>query len=169
MKPQRRRPEDIEGLPDQPIHIRRFDPAYKQAALLYQERLNQILIPWNAQAELTGSVALEIATKGEWEYAIYLDDAGWYPVLVGLINHFHAVHYLSEDLAVFTDVFEGIEIEVFPVRNEAAARNRAIMTYWQTNPGALQAYEQGKLDHTYSKREYYRWKDNYFAEIVETL
>jgi len=169
MKPQRRPKESIDRLPEQPIEIKPFDPISKQAAVIYCEPLNQLLAPYNASAELTGSVALEIATKGEWEYAIYLSDEQWFPVLVCLINHFGSIHLLSDDFAVFTDHSQTTEIEVLPMRRESARRNRAIMNYWRTNPAALKEYEQGKLDHSYSRREYYRWKDEYLARIVEML
>jgi hypothetical protein len=33
----------------------------------------------------------------------------------------------------------------------------------------LKEYEQGKLQHAFSKREYYRWKDEYIARIVEAV
>jgi hypothetical protein len=118
---------------------------------------------------LTGSVELEISTKGEWEYGIYLTDEQWFPVLVFLINHFGSIHTLMDDFAVFTDRFHGIDIEIFPMCNESAQRNRAIMDYWGRNPVALKDYEQGKLWHAFSKREYYRWKDEYIARIVEML
>lgn len=169
MKPQRRRKEDIDSLPNQPIEIKRYDLVYKQKANAYREHLNQLLIPFGASSELTGSVELEIATKGEWEYAIYLTDEQWFPVIVFLINHYHSIHYLSDDMAVFTAVSDGIDIEVFPLRNDAAERNRAIMNYWLSNPIALQEYEKGKIEHAFSKREYYAWKDEYFARIVEAL
>jgi hypothetical protein len=70
---------------------------------------------------------------------------------------------------VFTDHSEGIDIEVIPMRGDAAKRNRAIMAYWRKYPAALKEYEQGKLQHAFSKREYYRWKDEHIARIVERL
>ena len=169
MKTQRIPKEEIDRLPNKPIDIKPFDPISKQHASIYQEQLNQLLAPLGASAELFGSVDLEIATKGEWEFAIYLTDVQWFTVLVGLINHFRSIHFLIDDFAVFTDESQGTEIEVIPMRNDAARRNQAIMDYWRSNPTALQEYEQGKLQHAFSKREYYRWKDEYIASIVETL
>jgi len=169
MKPQRRRQEDIDRLPDQPIDIKPFDLQSKKQAGLYRDHLNQILAPLGVISELFGSVELEIATKGEWEYAIYLTDEQWFPVLVCLINHFQSIHYLSDDFAVFTAGSEGFDIEVIPMRQEAAKRNQAIMNYWRSHPAALQEYEQGKLQHSFSKQAYYRWKDEYIAKIVESL
>jgi hypothetical protein len=169
MKPQRRPIESINRLPEKPIDIKPFDPVSKQKAGLYCEQLNQLLAPFRASAELFGSVELEIATKGEWEYAIYLTDEQWFPVLVFLINHFGAIHTLMDDFAVFIDMSEDVDIEVIPMRNEAAQRNQAIMHFWRSNPDALKEYERGKLQHAFSKREYYRWKDEYIANIVESL
>jgi len=169
MKPQRRPKEDIDRIPDQPIDIKPFDPISKQKSCIYCKQLNQLLAPFGAVAELFGSVELEISTKGEWEFALYLTDEQWFPVLVCLINHFGAIHALMDDFAVFTDTSEGIDIEVIPMRAEAAKRNQAIMNYWRSDPAALKKYEQGKLQHSFSKREYYRWKDEYIARIVETL
>lgn len=169
MKPQRRPKESIDRLPNQPIDIKPFDPLSKQQSVFYRERLNQLLAPFGAFAELSGSLELEIATKGEWDFAIYLADEQWFPVLVGLINHFHSIHFLEDDFAVFTDQSEGTEVEVFPMRGDAARRNQAIMDYWRSNPAALKEYEQGKLQHAFSRREYYRWKDEYLARIVEML
>lgn len=169
MKPQRRSQENIDRQPTQPIEIKPFDPASKRQANIYCERLNELLAPLRASAELFGSVELEIATKGEWEFAIYLTDEQWFSVLVCLINHFGAIHTLMDDFAVFTDVSEGTDVEVIPMRNESAQRNQALMSYWLGNPDALKDYEQGKLQHAFSKREYYRWKDEYIARIVEAL
>jgi hypothetical protein len=169
MRPQRRPKEDIDRLPNHPIDIRPFDPISKRKAGIYCEQLNQKLAPLGASAELFGSVELEIATKGEWEFAIYLTDEQWFPVLVCLINHFGAIHALMDDFAVFTDISDDINIEVIPMRDEAGQRNRAIMEYWRSNPAFLKEYEQGKLQHSFSKREYYRWKDEYIAQIVESL
>ena len=169
MKPQRRPKEDIDRLSDHPIDIKPFDPISKQKAGTYCEQLNQMLAPFGASAELFGSVELEVATKGEWEFAIYLMDEQWFPVLVCLINHYGTIHALMDDFAVFTDISEGVDIEVIPMRAEAAKRNRAIMDYWRRNPTARKEYEQGKLQHSFSKREYYRWKDEYIARIVESL
>jgi hypothetical protein len=169
MKPQRRPKAEIDRLPDEPIEIKPFDPIGKQQASIYCEQLNRLLAPFGTSAELFGSVELEIATKGEWEFAIYPPEEQWFPVLVCLINHYRSVHFLSDDLVVFTDRSEGIDIEVIPMRNDAAQRNRAIMAYWRNNPVALNEYEQGKLQHAFSKREYYRWKDEHIARIVERL
>ncbi len=169
MKPQRRPKEEIDRLPNRPIDIKPFDPLSKQQAGIYAVQLNQLLAPLGASAELFGSVELEIATKGEWEFAIYLTDEQWFPVLECLINHFRSIHALVDDFAVFTDQFEGTQIEIIPMRDDAARRNQAIMDYWRSNPAALQEYEQGKIQHAFSKREYYRWKDEYIARIVEKL
>jgi GrpB-like predicted nucleotidyltransferase (UPF0157 family) len=169
LKPQRRPSESIERLPDCPIELKPFDPLNKQEADAYCEQLNQILAPFGAVAELFGSVDLEIATKGEWEYAIYLTDEQWFPVLIYMINHFGRIHFLNDDFAVFATVSEDHDIEIIPMRGESAQRNRALMDLWRSDPAALREYEQGKLDHAYSKREYYRWKDEYIAGIVERL
>jgi GrpB-like predicted nucleotidyltransferase (UPF0157 family) len=167
MKPQRRPPEFFDRLSEQPIELKTFDPAGKQRASTYCAQLNQLLAPFHATAELFGSTDLEIATKGEWEFAIYLNDEQWYPALVCLINHYGSIYTLIEDFAVFEDTSEGTPIEIIPMRAEAAERNRALMDYWRKDRAAAKAYEQGKLLHAYSKREYYRWKDEYIASIVE--
>jgi len=169
MEPQRRPKESIERLPNEPIDIKPFDLISKQQANIYREQLNQLLAPFGASAELFGSVELEIATKGEWEFAVYPSDEQWFPVLVCLINHFGSIHTLMDDFAVFTGMSEGTEVEVIPMRYESAKRNQAIMNYWRGDLAALKEYEQGKLQHAFSKREYYRWKDEYIARIVETL
>jgi hypothetical protein len=74
-----------------------------------------------------------------------------------------------EDFAVFTDTKDGTAIEVIPMRGEAVKRNQAIMDFWRHHPAALKEYEQGKLQHAYSKRECYRWKDEFIAHLVEKL
>jgi hypothetical protein len=169
MKPQRRPKEDFEKMSEQPIAIQPFDPESKRRAQAYCQVLNDLLAPLSTTAELFGSVDLEIATKGEWEFAIYLSDALWFKVLVVLINHYRSIYTLLDDFAVFEDTSEGTPIEIIPLRGEAALRNRAIMQYWRGSPAARRDYEQGKLAHAYSKREYYRWKDEFIAKIVESL
>jgi hypothetical protein len=167
MEPQRRSIESINRQPETPLELKPFDPFSKRSALRYGEELSRRLVAYHASAELFGSVELEIASKGEWEYAVYLDDEQWYPMLIFLINYFGGIHALMEDFAVFTSRSEDTEIEVIPMRGESARRNRAIMDYWRGDPAALKAYEQGKFEHAYSRREYYRWKDEYIASIVE--
>jgi hypothetical protein len=169
MKPQRRPKDSIDRLPEEPVALKPFDPESKRRALAYGEELDRLLAPYGASAELFGSVELEIATKGEWEFAIYLTDEQWYPVLVCLINYFDSIFTLIEDFAVFNDLAGGYDVEIIPMRGDAALRNQAIMKYWRSDPAALRAYEQGKLEHAYSKREYYRWKDEHIARIVEKL
>ncbi len=169
MKPQRRSIESIEMLPEHPLEIKPFDPRNKQASSQYLELLNRLLAPFGASAELFGSVELEIAGKGEWEFAVYLSDEQWFPVLECLINHYGGIHALMDDFAVFTDRMDEQEVEIIPMRLESARRNQLIMDYWRSDPAALQEYEQGKLQHAFSKREYYRWKDAYIAAIIETF
>lgn len=55
------------------------------------------------------------------------------------------------------------------MRGKAAKQNQAVMNFWRTDPVALQAYEQGKSQHAHAKRDYYWWKDNLIADILESL
>lgn len=131
--------------------------------------LNEVLAPFEVSAELFGSVELEIAGKGEWEFAIWLTDQKWYPVLTRLINHFGSIYELSDDFVLFEDSYNGTEIEVIPMRGETAKQNQAIMNFWRNNPTALKEYEQGKYQYVHSRREYYWWKSNLIADILESL
>ena len=159
----------FEKLSDDPIQLKAFDPESKRAALKYGKELDHMVSPYSVRAELFGSTDLEIPGKGEWEFGIWLGDQQWYPVLTMLINHFHSIHFMSDDFALFTDNAAGTEIEIIAMRGEAAARNQALMKYWRGNPAGVEAYQAGKLAHAYSKREYYRWKNNHICEIVESL
>ena len=159
----------FEKFPNDPVVLKPFDPESKRSAKAYGNKLDVLLSQFSAYAELFGSTDLEIDGKGEWEFGIWLDDKQWYSVLVMLINHFSSIHSLSDDFALFGDVFDGTEIEVIPMRGAAAARNQAIMKYWRDNPEALMAYKSGKIAHAYSRREYYRWKNKHISDIVETL
>ncbi len=55
------------------------------------------------------------------------------------------------------------------MRGERAGWNRAFMSYMRAHPEARQAYEQGKIAHAYSKRAYKRWKENFIADVLESL
>jgi hypothetical protein len=169
MKPDRLPAEKLARLPETPVTLQPFDLQNKQRALAYEDQLNRVLAPLDVTASLFGSTELEIATKGEWEFAIFLQDLQWYPVLIHLINHYHSIHFLSDDFALFADTSDGTEIEVIAMRGEAARRNLALNAYWHSHPEAVREYEQGKIAHAYSKREYYRWKDEFIAGIVEGL
>jgi hypothetical protein len=160
---------DFEKLSNDPVIIIPFDPESKRAAKAYGDMLDALLSPFSIYAELFGSTELEIDGKGEWEFGIWLDDQQWYSVLIMLINHFGSVYTLSDDFALFEDVCEGTKVEVIPMRGDASVRNQAIMKYWRTNPEAITAYQRGKIEHAYSKREYYRWKNKHISDIVETL
>ena len=165
-----RKPRDYYNrFADKPVAIKPFDPESKQQALQYLACLNALLAPSGVVAELHGSVALEIAGKGEWEFALWLTDPQWYPVLIRLINHFGSIYALSDDFVLFEDKDNGNNIEVMPMRGEAAKQNRAVMNFWRTDPAALKAYEQGKSQYAHSKRDYYWWKDNLIADILESL
>ncbi|MEZ4869511.1 MAG: hypothetical protein R3C14_49765 [Caldilineaceae bacterium] len=165
-----RKPRDYYNrFADKPVAIKPFEPESKQQALQYLASLNALLAPSGVVAELHGSVELEIAGKGEWEFAIWLTDAQWYPVLIRLINHFGSIYALSDDFVLFEDNHNGRNIEVLPMRGETAKQNQAVMHFWRTDPAALQAYEQGKSQHAHSKRDYYWWKDNLIADILESL
>jgi GrpB-like predicted nucleotidyltransferase (UPF0157 family) len=152
-----------------PVEIKPFDPLSKQRALVYGVRLNQTLAQQRVSAELFGSTDLEIATKGEWEFGIWLDDTNWFPILTALINHYRSIGYLADDFARFNDVCEGTEVEIIAMRGERAVWNQAFMGYMRAHPAARQAYEQGKMAHAYSKRAYMRWKDTFIADVLESL
>ncbi|MCI0579590.1 MAG: hypothetical protein L0332_32505 [Chloroflexi bacterium] len=169
MKVERIPREQFNILSDKPVEIRPFDPQSKRQAFHYLARLNDILAPFGVAAELFGSVELEIAGKGEWEFAVWLTDQQWYPVLIGLINHFGSIYTLSDDFALFEDSDNGTNIEIIPMRGEAAEQNQAVMKFWRTHPDALKAYEQAKYQYAHSKREYYWWKNNFIADILESL
>lgn len=154
---------------EKPVAIKPFDPHSKKQAMLYRAELNEVLAPYNIKAELHGSVELEVAGKGEWEFAIYLDGGGWYPVLKRLINHFGTIYELTDDFALFEDRQGEMEIEVIPMRGETAIQNQAIMAYWHSHPDACKEYERLKYQHAHSKRAYYWWKSNLIADILESL
>ncbi len=165
----REQPESYEMFSTRPVPIRPFDPDGKRAALAHGARLNGTPAPIGIAAELHGSLALELAGKGEWEYSVFPTDAQWYPTLTLLINRFRGVFSMAEEMVMFNDVCDGHEVEVIVLRGDAAARNQAIMRYWREHPAARADYEAGKYRHCHSKRDYYRWKDNYIADILETL
>lgn len=162
-------PEHYENIPETPVVLRSFDPESKQAALRYGEQLNRVLAPTGVEASLHGSTELELAGKGEWEFAIFPTDAQWYPILTLLINHFKGVYFFSDDFVVFASSSEDNEVEVIVMRGDVAVQNQAIMRYWREHPDARAMYEQEKWQHAYSKRAYYRWKDDLIASILESL
>lgn len=169
MKVERKPREHFNKFSDKAVEIKPFDPESKQQAWHYLAGLNELLAPFGVTAELFGSVELEVAGKGEWEFAVYLTDQQWYPVLVRLINHFGSIYTLMDDFALFEDSFNGTQIEVIPLRGEAAERNQTVMNFWRTHPAALKEYEQGKYQYAHSKRDYYWWKSNLIADILESL
>lgn len=173
MQVERFPPEHYDKIAETPVTLHPFDPESKRAALAYGAQLNRVLEPLGVKAELFGSTELEISGKGEWEFAIFLTDAQWYPVLTHLINHFKSIFVLDDDFTLFQDradgFDDGFDVEIIAMRDEVALRNQAIMRYWQEHPEACAAYEAGKREHAHSKRAYYRWKDELIAEILERL
>jgi hypothetical protein len=159
----------FETLSNDPVVLKPFNPESKRLAKLYGDKLDVLLSPYSVHAELFGSTDLEIDSKGEWEFGIWLNDHQWYPVVIMLINHFGSIYTLSNDFALFNDVCGSYDIEVIPMRGDAAARNQALMNYWRNNPEAVMSYRAGKIAHAYSKREYYRWKNTHMSDIVEAL
>ena len=149
MKIERMPREHFNKFPNKPLEIKPFDPESKGQAFHYLVSLNELLSPFEVSAELFGSVELEIAGKGEWEFAIWLTDQKWYPVLTLLINHFGSIFELSDEFVLFDDSYNGTEIEVIPMRGETAKQNQAIMNFWHKNPTALKEYEQGNIKFAY--------------------
>ena len=85
MRVERGKPEDYAQFSTRPVPIRPFDPDSKRAALAYGARLNKTLAPMGVAAELHGSLALGLAGKGEWEFALYPSPERWYPTLTLLV------------------------------------------------------------------------------------
>ena len=169
MHVERKSAETFDKWPLTPVALRPFDPESKRAAITYGERLNALLAPTGVSAELFGSVDLEIAGKGEWEFALYPSDDQWYPTLILLINHFKGVYTMSDEFVLVGDECAGHPIEIIVMRRGTAERNRAITLYWRENPAARAAYEEQKYRHCHTKREYYRWKEFFIADILELL
>ncbi len=169
MRVVRENPEAYEKFSTRPVPIGPFDPDSKRAALAYGAQLNERLTATGVAAELHGSLALDLAGKGEWEFALYPSPDQWYPALTLLVNHFRGVYLMSEELMMFNDVYDGHNVEVIAMRGNAAECNQAIMRYWREHPEAGADYEARKYQHAHSKRDYYRWKDNYIADILESL
>ena len=161
--------EAFDKWPLTPIVLRPFDPASKQAALAYGRWLNERLAALGVTAELFGSVALEIAGKGEWEYAVYPSDEEWYPTLILLINLCKGVYTMSDEFVLVADRRDGHPVEIIVMRGTTAACNQAIMRYWREHPAARAAYEAEKYRHCHAKRDYYRWKETYIADLLEAL
>ncbi len=169
MRVEREKPEEYEKFSTRPVPIRPFDPDSKRAALAYGARLNERLESIGVAAELHGSLALELAGKGEWEFALYPSPDQWYPTLTLLVNYLPAVYMMSEELVNCNDVCDGHNVEVIAMRGNAAECNRAIMRYWREHPDARADYEAQKYRHCHSRRDYYRWKDGFIADILESL
>jgi hypothetical protein len=169
MRVDRGKPEEYEMFSTRPVPIRPFDLDSKRAALAYGARLNEQLTSTGVAAELHGSLALGLAGKGEWEFALYPSPDQWYPTLTLLVNHLPAVYMMSEELVTLNDVYDGHEVEVIAMRGNAAECNQAIMRYWREHPESAAIYEAQKYLHCHSRRDYYRWKDGFIADILESL
>ncbi len=89
--------------------------------------------------------------------------------LIALINHYRGVYTMSDEFVLFNDECDGHSIEVIVMRGGTAERNRAIMRYWHEHPDARASYEAEKYRHCHAKREYYRWKEHFIADILEAL
>lgn len=166
----RRFPEEhYEAISEAPVELKPFDPASKRAALEYEGVLNASLEPLGVTAQLFGSTDLELLGKGEWEFALFLEDATWSSTVAFLRDRFGHAHVMDDAFALFRDNAQGYEVEVIAMRGEVARWNQAVMRYWRENPDARAAYAAGKLEHAHSKRAYYRWKDRLIAGILEQL
>ncbi len=161
--------EVFDKFPLTPIVLHPFDPASKQAALVYGTWLTERLTATGVTAALYGSVELEIAGKGEWEFALYPTDDQWYPTLILLINLFKSVYTMDDEFVLFNDRQDEHPIEIIVMRRGTAECNQAIMRYWRENAAARADYAAEKERHCHTKRDYYRWKESYIADILEAL
>ncbi len=159
----------FQQISEEPLELHPFDPDSKRRALEYRRTLELRLNKFKVPVELHGSTDLELTGKGEWEFALWLEDSNWYAVIVNLVNHFHGIYTLDDEFALFEDTLAGTSIEIIGMRGEVAVRNKTLMAYWRGDASARAEYEQGKLKHAYSKRAYYRWKDSFINQILERL
>ena len=112
MKVQRLPKSYFDRFAEKPVTIKPFDPHSKELAMNYLAMLNETLASHEVEAKLHGSVELEVAGKGEWEYAIYLDDErnrqllDWVEQHDIPLDHFHTSGHADADtLRSFREAF----------------------------------------------------------------
>ncbi len=64
---------------------------------------------------------------------------------------------------------KGYEIEFIVLRGDEAELDHKLHAYLQAHPDVLAQYEQVKRDYAFSRREYQRHKDQFFAGVIAII
>jgi hypothetical protein len=150
-----------------PVAVKPFDPRSRDVARRMIASLHDAL-PSAALAH-RGSTAWGIAGKGDIEIGVYPADGAWDDAISLLSKRYGSPGSLEDEYARFNHACEAYEIEIIVLRGRVAARDVTLHTIMAGNPRLLAEYEQVKLQHAYSRREYQRHKDMFFAAVLASL
>jgi GrpB-like predicted nucleotidyltransferase (UPF0157 family) len=168
MKPRAEPPaEYYDRFRTKPVTVKPFDPAARLVAGRYAALLEQMLP--GIDIVQRGSTAWGIAGKGDIELGVYPAAGDWERVIETLAGRYGPPPSVGEDYARFNDSAEGYEIEIILLRGYEADVDRALHAYLPKHPELLAEYERIKRAYAYSRREYQRQKDRFFARVVAMI
>ena len=155
----------LQNVPVEPVKIKPFVPETKQIAQKYKKKLDRLLSGFNLEARIHGSVAFEIAGKGEIDFRIFVPTKRWLEIVKYFINYYRRVENLEDEYVRFVDFFDGLEIEVVLVRGYTALHEKRLSKYFKNHSEARNKYEEIKRKYAYSRREYIHQKYKFLKSI----
>jgi GrpB-like predicted nucleotidyltransferase (UPF0157 family) len=161
--------EYYERYKTRPVVVKPFDPAATEVAHRYIRRLRQLLAGLHAGLALRGSTAWGIAGKGDIEIGVYPEGEEWKHVLRALEDSYGPPGNVEPDYARFNDSLGGFEIEIIVLRGYSAVLDHRLASFLAQRPDLLAEYEQVKRQYAFSRREYQRQKDCFFARVVAMM
>lgn len=162
-------PGYYERFKERPVTVKSFDPASRAVAQRYMERLGRMLDGLDAGLQLRGSTAWGIAGKGDIEIGVFPGEGAWDNVIARLAQTFGLPPSLEENYARFNDNAEEFEIEIILLRGYEAEVDRRLSVYMPAHPDLLEEYAALKQRYCFSRREYQRHKDEFFAQVVAAI
>ena len=125
-----------------PVTVKPFDPASRQIAAAYVQKLRLLLRQWSMEIALRGSTAWGIAGKGDIEIAVFPTADDWLNVIEALTTHYGPPGSLEPNYARFNDIADGFDIEIVLLRGYEAVLDRRLHAYLSEHPELLVEYEQ---------------------------
>jgi hypothetical protein len=162
-------PDDYDHYSTKPVPCDPWDPYTKAVARQLLADLEQTLEGLDVELRHMGSTALEIPGKNEVEVYVFPASGFWDRVTETLTGKYGEPGYHDTEFIRYDTKLEGYDIELIQVRGYTGKLNRAVYQHLSENPAVCDDYVVVKRQYRFSKREYQRHKDQFFATIVRQI
>lgn len=162
-------PDDYSHYRTTPVAHQTWNPQTKVVAVNLLAQLRNQLAGLEPELLHMGSTALEIAGKNDIELYVYPPPALWDETAQRLTGVYGEPGHREVEFIRFDAQVAGFEIEIIQLRGYMGRINKAVYKYLSENPALCTQYVSVKKNYSFSKREYQKHKDLFFAEIVRQI